>query len=168
MVSTCNKSLNVFLSDLLHVETISTDLSRSKTTFRSTSCLVLCRCTRVWIIHPFFAPRELGRAETQSPHIPSSPWIGSNSGRWLSPRWPPDGDQQKYLGPSPKPCSPPWRLMVAPLFNLVRAVPEIILWWVGRRHFFVWWRGRVFCWQCVRGVGGGGVTCPGGQGIFDP
>ena len=38
-------------------------------------------------------------------------------------------------------------------------------------------RGRVFCWQCVRGVGDlsdhpvegvGGLTCPGGQGIFDP
>ena len=46
----------------------------------------------------------------------------------------------------------------------------------GRRHFFVC-GGRVFCWQCVRGVRdlsdhpvrgvGGGLTCPGGQGVFD-
>ena len=42
MASTCNKSLNVLLSDLLHVETILTALSRSKPMFRPTSCLVLC------------------------------------------------------------------------------------------------------------------------------
>ena len=36
---------------------------------------------------------------------------------------------------------------------------------MGRRHFFVLW-GGVLLTTCPRG--GGGVTCPGGQGIFDP
>ena len=47
----------------------------------------------------------------------------------------------------------------------VRAVPEIIL--GGRRHFFVLWGEGVLLTMCPRG-GGVGVTCPGGQGVFDP
>ena len=38
--------------------------------------------------------------------------------------------------------------------------------WAANTFLFCGW--RVFCWQCVRGVGGGEVTCPGGQGVFDP
>ena len=49
----------------------------------------------------------------------------------------------------------------------VRAVPEIILRGVGRRHFFVLWGEGVLLTVCPRG-GGWGVTCPGDQGIFDP
>ena len=40
--------------------------------------------------------------------------------------------------------------------------------WGGAANTFLSGGGRVFCWQCVRGVGGGEVTCPGGQGVFDP
>ena len=49
----------------------------------------------------------------------------------------------------------------------VRAVPEIIL--GGRRHFFVRWGESVLLTMCPRGGGWrGNLTCPGGQGIFDP
>ena len=44
----------------------------------------------------------------------------------------------------------------------IRAVPEIIL--GGCRHLFV--LGGDILLTCPRG--GGGLTCPGGQGIFDP
>ena len=38
----------------------------------------------------------------------------------------------------------------------------------GRRHFFVQWGGRCFVDDVSERCGGGGVTCPGGQGTFDP
>ena len=40
---------------------------------------------------------------------------------------------------------------------------------MGRRHFFVLWGGGegVLLTVCPRG-GEWGVTCPGGQGMFDP
>ena len=40
--------------------------------------------------------------------------------------------------------------------------------WVGRRHFFVLWGEGVLLTMCLRVGWGGGVTCPGGQGVFDP
>ena len=51
--------------------------------------------------------------------------------------------------------------------HLLRAVPEIILGdeWVGHRRFFVLWGGGCFVDSVSEGWG---VTCPGGQGIFDP
>ena len=52
------------------------------------------------------------------------------------------------------------------LLQCIRAVPEIILGGMGRRHFFVLWGEGVLLTMCLRG--GGGVTCPGGQGLFDP
>ena len=48
----------------------------------------------------------------------------------------------------------------------IGAVPEIILgggWATG--HFFVLW-GEGVLLMCLRG--GGGLTCPGGQGVLDP
>ena len=47
----------------------------------------------------------------------------------------------------------------------LRAVPEIILGGGGHRHFFVLWGEGVLLTTCPRS---GGVTCPGGQDIFDP
>ena len=51
--------------------------------------------------------------------------------------------------------------------NCIRAVPEIILGGGGRKHFFVLWVEGVLLTMCPR-AGGGEVTCPGGQGVFDP
>ena len=48
---------------------------------------------------------------------------------------------------------------------MLRAVPEIILGVVGRRHFFVLWGGGCFVDNVSEGWG---VTCPGGQGVTDP
>ena len=36
---------------------------------------------------------------------------------------------------------------------------------MGRKHFFVQWVEGVLLTMCPRG---GEVTCPGGQGVFDP
>ena len=47
-----------------------------------------------------------------------------------------------------------------------RDLPEIILMGVGRRHFFVLWGGGCFVDNVSEGSGG--VTCPAGQGVFDP
>ena len=50
----------------------------------------------------------------------------------------------------------------------LRAVPEIILRGRPAGHLFVLWGGRgVLLIMCPRG-GGGEVTCPGDQGVFDP
>ena len=37
-----------------------------------------------------------------------------------------------------------------------------------RRHFFVLWGGGCFVDNVCEGWGGWRVTCPGGQGVFDP
>ena len=49
----------------------------------------------------------------------------------------------------------------------LRAVPEIILRGGGPQTLFCP-VGGVLLKVCPRGGGGGEVTCPGGQGVFDP
>ena len=58
-------------------------------------------CVDYWTV--VCAARVAPRRNTKPTH-PMSPWIGSNSGRWLSSHSSLDGNQQKYIGPSLKPC----------------------------------------------------------------
>ena len=50
----------------------------------------------------------------------------------------------------------------------LRALPEIILGGGGAQTFFVMWVEGVFVDNVSEGWGGGEVTYPGGQGVFDP
>ena len=110
MVSTCNKSLNI--------KTLSVNCDhRSKLSLclglHHLSCYVdadVCGLLNCCLRRASCAAPKHKAHTSPCPHDR----IGSNSGRWLSSRWSPDGDQQKHIGPSPKPCSPPWRLNGGP------------------------------------------------------